>query len=290
MDTAATITVAATAPPSPAGGRDSPRGGGSGGGHGAAGGQGVQQPMVGVAHGSVYQPTHFGSRGGRGGGGTDGATCVPRGTHAGGVGGGVIALAATTRAEIDGVLTADGGDPEGGRGGGGAGGSIYIATVAFLGQGVLSVRGGRVPRSGNCSGGGGGGGRIAVHYNTSGFTGRADAHGGASERECGGAGTVLWHNNTDDTDALVVDNNNTCRPLSATIDYGDVGADSFRTWLFDDDRRSAHDFLQVELSGGAQLALAPNGKVATQKVMVAKSIGDKTGVFHIGPSQVNAGH
>ena len=76
--------------------------------------------------------------------------------------------------EIDGILTADGGDAISSGSGGGSGGSIYIVCDHMSGAGVISARGGK----GNDGGGGGGGGRISIDHGTQDFRGTTVADGG----------------------------------------------------------------------------------------------------------------
>lgn len=113
------------------------------------------------------------------------------------------------------MLAADGQNAHGARAGGGSGGSIHIATKAFKGLGLISVIGGSVPLTGTeCFGGGGSGGRVAIHFESDTYTGELYANGGASSLECGGAGTVIYHDTDDSNYKLVVDNKDTCTPLS----------------------------------------------------------------------------
>ena len=112
-----------------------------------------------VPYGSYHEPDQLGS-----GGGGDG----------GGQGGGAIKIIASATVEIDGILTADGGDATSGISGGGSGGSIFISCDHMDGAGVISARGGK----GFGGGGGGSGGRIAIHHKTQDFRGQAIADGG----------------------------------------------------------------------------------------------------------------
>lgn len=98
--------------------------GSSGGSHGGLGGQGSSTAAnySGLAHGSVHNPTAYGS-----GGGTDGSATLGRG-------GGVLELIATGYIEIDGEIRADGEDATETATGGGAGGSIYMSSSTFSGR------------------------------------------------------------------------------------------------------------------------------------------------------------
>ena len=279
IDAAGIVTSTGLAPNRHHGGVDIVMGGGSGGGHGAGGGQGENQTIVGPPHGSLYQPLEFGTKGGDG-------RKYP--VHVGGAGGGIVTLVGTSRVEIDGDVISDGDDAHGSRGGGGSGGSVYIRTTVFQGQGRVLVRGG----NGGGVGGGGGGGRIAIWYEQSEFTGSAVAHGGTSDVECGGAGTILWRSTTTNYNRLVVNNYDKCTPLIQRVDYSSLndtrrGRDSFHTWLFDSGNNHSHTFDEIELSGRAHLALyRQNSDDFDQTLYIGKTLGDKTGILHIGPQQV----
>ena len=286
IDAAGVVTSTGLAPNRHHGGINTVIGGGSGGGHGAGGGKGENQVIVGQPYGSLYQPKEFGTKGGDG-------TKAP--VHVGGTGGGIVTLVGTSRVEIDGDVISDGDDAHGSRGGGGSGGSVYIRTTVFQGQGRVLARGGSVPKGEhdeNSVGGGGGGGRIAIWYEQLQFTGSAVAHGGTSDVECGGAGTILWRNTTKKYNRLVVNNYDKCTPLNPTVAYSNLdgqhrGRDSFHTWLFDRGDNHSHTFDEVELSGKAHLALyRQNSDVFNQTLYIGKTLGDKTGILHIGPQQV----
>lgn len=89
----------------------------------------------------------------------------------------------------------------------------------------------------------------------------------------------------------MVDNNNLCSPREPKIDFGilgDVhrGEHSFHTWLYDPAGSHTHNFSQIYLSGRAHLALhRRNIDSFTQTIIIAKTSGDKSGMFHIGPQQ-----
>ena len=112
-----------------------------------------------VSYGSTAAPSHLGSGGGR--------SC-------GGRGGGAIQITANHKADIDGLISANGGDSTGMDCGGGSGGSIFITTDQFNGGGVIRAQGG----NGQGTGGGGGGGRISVIHNSASFSGETYAEGG----------------------------------------------------------------------------------------------------------------
>lgn len=89
----------------------------------------------------------------------------------------------------------------------------------------------------------------------------------------------------------MVDNNNLCSPREPKIDFGILGdihrgEHSFHTWLYDPTGSHTHNFSQIYLSGRAHLALhRRNIDSFTQNVIIAKTSGDKSGMFHIGPQQ-----
>ncbi|XP_053376792.1 adhesin BmaC autotransporter-like [Mercenaria mercenaria] len=141
-----------------------------------------------------------------------------------------------------------------------------------------------------CLGGGGAGGRVALHRAVDTFSGAILAHGGTGY-ECGGAGTVLRMNTTDNTKKLTVDNENVCTPQDSRVDWTQLsdthrGQLSFHTWLFDDPNSHDHVFEEVHLSGQAQLALyRKNGETFTQTITVKKTSGDKSAMWHVGSYQ-----
>ncbi len=269
--------------------------GGSGGGHGAGGGQGKFQEVVCAPFGSLYHPDSFGGHGGSGGGADPDNHCGVSSRQGGGSGGGIVQLYTDIETDISGDVIVDGDGSEGPRGAGGAGGSILIQTPTLKGRGQLLARGGSVSSDPTaCYGGGGSGGRITIHYSDSSlFLGSAVAHGGASLYECGGAGTILWHDLATDSYKLVVDNHDLCERLSDSIEYETLddlhqGQESFHTWLFDlDENTHSHRFDELHLGGKAHLALwRRNIDTFSQFVHVAKTLGDKSGIFHVGPNQV----
>ena len=101
-------------------------GGSSGAGHGGNGGTGQDQPRVGTAYGHVFEPKHFGCRGG--------------GT--GGLGGGVIKMKVSGKLKVDGTISANGAAGQQSYSGGGSGGSVWIETNLLQGYGRVQVNGG----------------------------------------------------------------------------------------------------------------------------------------------------
>lgn len=164
---------------------DDQRGGG-GGGYGGLGGAADRfHALSGTAYGSLTQPTDLGSGGGTANG------------NLGGGGGGKLRIAAGTL-QLDGIISADGGNGADSppsstfkiAGGGGAGGSVWLTVTNLFGSGAITANGG-ASFSTNRSGGGGGGGRVAVSYASTAFTGLVIAVGGTGLQR-GGAGTIVY--------------------------------------------------------------------------------------------------
>jgi hypothetical protein len=105
----------------------------------------------------------------------------------GGAGGGTIRLTVTGTLQMDGTISANGGNGSGTGGGGGSGGSIWLAVGTLSGAGSITANGGSGADS---VGGGGGGGIIYIPCNNNLFAGNASAYGGGGAN-WGGAGTVL---------------------------------------------------------------------------------------------------
>ncbi len=138
---------------------------GSGAGYGGKGGP--SGAAAGATYGSAIKPVDLGS----GGGYSRGSEYYHAG---GGPGGGAIMLNIQNSLTLNGTISANGGDGLSSDwvvGGGGSGGSIYAVATNLIGSGIVSANGGR----GTCAGGGG---RIAVYYQSSAFSGRAEAKGG----------------------------------------------------------------------------------------------------------------
>ncbi|KAI8481428.1 hypothetical protein Bbelb_408020, partial [Branchiostoma belcheri] len=254
--------------------------GASGGGHGGSGGQGVHShdySIVGPPYGSLYEPQDFGSPGG-----VSGLT-----SSSPGQGGGVITMVATGVVEIDGSLHADGTEPLYDLNGGGSGGSVYINTTTFKGTGLVSTNGGSSP-----SGGGGGGGRVAIHSANNTFSGVIQAFGGRSSYEVGGAGTILLRDTDAGQDTIIVDNEDRGQPRRPQIDFSVLddqqhkGEDSARTWLVPYEDQSSFTFKEMSIRRGAHLSLFNHTDGTQYNVRVNETSGDKTGMMHVGPSQI----
>ncbi|MDR3519414.1 MAG: DUF5011 domain-containing protein [Candidatus Pacebacteria bacterium] len=123
-------------------------------------------------YGSAIKPTDLGSGG-----------------HSSG--GGAIELNVSNTFTDDGTVSADGNISS-------SGGSIYVTAQNITGSGILQADGGNLFGSGYFQSPGGGG-RIAVYYQTSTFSGTAEAKGGcgsydSSTNSCAGDGTVGFFN------------------------------------------------------------------------------------------------
>ena len=149
----------------------------SGAGHGGIGGNSLGSYAIG---GSTYDSPTGPAVAGSGGGSS--SPLSP-----GGAGGGIVRLSVTGTLELDGVISANGGNGSGLAGGGGSGGSIWLSAGTFSGAGSVAANGGA---GANASGGGGGGGMIYISSANNVFTGSAAAYGGGGAN-WGGAGTVL---------------------------------------------------------------------------------------------------
>ncbi|KAL4199587.1 hypothetical protein AMTRI_Chr03g51930 [Amborella trichopoda] len=158
---------------------------GAGGGHGGRGAlclKGNHKSQEDVWGGDVYawstlsDPWSYGSKGG-----TTSAL-----EHFGGNGGGRVMINVKEIVEVNGSVTAEGG--EGGlKGGGGSGGSIIIYAFKLKGTGTVSAAGGR-------GWGGGGGGRISLHCYSMQEDVGVLVHGGESigcPGNAGAAGTIF---------------------------------------------------------------------------------------------------
>jgi hypothetical protein len=150
---------------------------GGGGGHGGYGGRSFGNYAAGGnTYDSMTSPSDPGS-----GGGTV-SSLSP-----GGPGGGVIRLTVTGALEMDGIISANGGNGSGDAGGGGSGGSIWLAVGTLAGAGSIAANGGN---GADALGGGGGGGMIYIPYNNNSFSGTVTAYGGGGAN-WGGAGTTI---------------------------------------------------------------------------------------------------
>ena len=160
----------------------------SGAGHSGYGAMGLSNVLGGITYDNIQEPQQQGSGGG--GYGT---------FSTGGTGGGFVELELTSGGalQVNGMISANGGNGSGIGGGGGSGGSIYLSAGTIYGSGSITANGG----SGALNiGGGGGGGYISLDStaqsktgsNT--FLGTISAYGGGGANY-GGAGTLYYRTN-----------------------------------------------------------------------------------------------
>jgi len=162
-----------------------------GGGHGGGGANGsLTNASGGTTYGSQTSPATYGS-----GGGTYPLYSV------GGAGGGAIRLNVSGILQVDGHISANGGNGSGTGGGGGSGGSVWLTTGILTGSGSIMANGGNGADS---IGGGGGGGRMAIYPAANLFGGAISAYGGGGAN-WGGAGTVFLQP-TGQNGQLILDN------------------------------------------------------------------------------------
>ena len=166
-----------------------------GGGYGGKGGNSNTNAALGGVSGNDTAANPSSSYSGSGGG-TYGTA------SSGGSGGGYFSLTVGGTLQLDGILSANGGNASGLGGGGGAGGGVYLNVGTFSGGGSVSVIGGNGVSN---IGGGGGGGRIAIYFNANNFTGALAAFGG-SGANYGGGGTIYLKTNSINHAQVIVDN------------------------------------------------------------------------------------
>jgi len=148
----------------------------SGAGHGGNGANSAGNYAVGgIAYDTATSPTGVGS-----GGGSYSTFSI------GGAGGGAFSLTVAGLLQIDGSISANGGNGAGSGGGGGSGGSIKLTAGTLAGAGSITANGGSGAGS---IGGGGAGGCIAVYPTTDLFSGVTSVYGGGGGN-WGAAGTL----------------------------------------------------------------------------------------------------
>ena len=204
---------------------------------------------------------------------------------------------------LDGEVTVNGKDAvKNSTYGGGSGGSVFIEAANFDGSGVILTNGGA---GGDSGGGGGSGGRIALHYNSSFFSGTIRSYGGRSNSEVGAAGTIYKKNIVAGYSVLEVSNQGERASKEAIDDYSDLQRDSARTWLIsssqpllsvalDDIDLGATVYQglvidEVRLGGLAHLAIEPDGsniRFHTFKKLYGTFEGGSFGFVHVGPNQL----
>ena len=163
---------------------------GGGGGYGGFGANGLTGATGGDSYGSVLQPTDLGS-----GGGTSKGVI-------GGSGGGALQIRVSNTLQLDGTISASGGDFLTEGGGGGSGGSLWLKVGTLSGTGTISANGGD---GDYFLGGGGSGGRIALYSTTNQFQGPITAWGGLGAF-VGGAGTIYSRASFASVGQVIVDN------------------------------------------------------------------------------------
>jgi hypothetical protein len=164
----------------------------SGAGHGGYGANSTgNYALGGNTYDSTTSPTSPGS-----GGGNYSPYSV------GGAGGGAIRFIVSGILQVDGRISANGGNGSGSGGGGGSGGSIWLTVGTLSGAGSITANGGN---GADAIGGGGGGGRISVGYTVNSFGGLISAYGGGGAN-WGGAGTVYLKANLQNYGQLILDN------------------------------------------------------------------------------------
>jgi hypothetical protein len=162
-----------------------------GAGHGGTGANGSStNASGGTTYGSQSSPTTYGSGGG-----------MYPSYSMGGAGGGAIRLNVSGFLQVDGRISANGGNGSGTGGGGGSGGSIWVTSGILTGSGSITANGGNGVA---LIGGGGGGGRIAIYPAANLFGGAISACGGGGTN-WGGAGTVFLQP-TGQNGQLILDN------------------------------------------------------------------------------------
>ena len=119
----------------------------------------------------------------------------------GGAGGGAIQLNVSGILQVDGRISANGGNGSGSGGGGGSGGNVGLTSGTLAGSGSITANGGNGADS---IGGGGGGGRMAIYPTANLFGGAISAYAGGGAN-WGGAGTVFLQP-TGQNGQLILDN------------------------------------------------------------------------------------
>ena len=249
--------------------------GSSGAGHGGSSGRGAGIDLTGQPYGSMSEPYMFGSAGG---GGTSG-----------GRGGGILRVNATGVIQIDGELSAVGGDAKGTAGGGGSGGSIWMHCNIFRGTGKVKANGGSQYSLGG-KGGGGAAGRIAIYmWANRTYYGSYEAHGGRASNggEPGGPGPIFLYHKYYNHSTLYVNNNGLKSDYVSQIsNYRDLSRDSFKAWILPELSESVLSFEEFQIYGNAHFAFTSKSAGGSESLYFHNMIGDRTGIVYIGPNQV----
>lgn len=159
--------------------------GAGGGGYGGAGAAGDGGVAGGPTYGLPTDPVLLGSGGG------DSSASVG---CAGGAGGGLVIISAPAGTlDLNGSITADGGNPicSAKTGGGGSGGSVKLVSDILTGSGgSINAKGGMPIGCTVDCGGSGGGGRIYLQYNSGDHSGISLSAAGGAGAYSGAAGTI----------------------------------------------------------------------------------------------------
>jgi hypothetical protein len=206
----------------------------------------------------------------------------------------VIWFNVTNIIQIDGLVTANGAEGKDGYSGGGSGGSVWMHCYIIKGRGSITVNGGR----GGTYAGGGAGGRTAVYFtkNTTfigKFLSRGASKGSAGNTEAGGPGTSFLYHLVHTHRTLLVDNGGQ-HPIKTRIsDYSDLSQDGGRAWILPEsglhdfaNKSHAFHFEELQIYGGAHLAIQTNPINRQISMFFKYMIGDRTGFIHIGQNQV----
>ncbi len=249
----------------------------SGAGHGGLGGNSISNTEAGgTAYDNQTSPTLPGS-----GGGGNSADSF------GGAGGACLALTASGLLQVDGIISANGGNGYGLGGGGGAGGGIYLSAATFSGAGIIRANGGS---GAGTYGGGGGGGIIAINPKANSFTGTISAYGGGGAN-WGGAGTIYVLSNGL-AQQFIIDNggqSGAATPIQSvssaaalTLRNGAVGYESLSLQNFASLLIGSNAFLVATniVSGGINMTLSGSATVQAGGGIVADSAGY---IFEEGP-------
>ena len=220
---------------------------GAGGGHGGQGGNASHIASSGATDDSITEPIGLGSGGGVG----------SFSSGAGGYGGGAVHITVLGTLNLDGSISANGGNAKAFSAfnvdGGGAGGSIYINTNNLNGSGGSLRAAGGDGGSNVRHSGGGGGGRIALHFTNDNYTGTfqsiqmlADAGvNTGSNGKPGGIGSVYVKDNGLNQEYFFFDNNNESSTTSYKVS-SDLTTDNLTI------RNGAH----LEIAPGVTLTVA----------------------------------
>eukprot|EP00729_Bicosta_minor_P001837 gene1837-20604_t len=213
-------------------------------------------------HGTLYEPTLSGARGGK----------SARG--AGGRGGGFVKLTVGETFTLDGSIKADAEDMP--AAGGGSGGSVWVTCKNMVGHtsGLISAVGADV----TFEAGPGAGGRIAVYaeeiWNT--FEGTMSATGGTAttdENRGGGPGSVYskeTYSSIHSHDKLDIDNSDHPWTTYFTLAEVDADGDKVVDYAFNEIHMHRHTALRVLPTTGPEASLK-----------VESVVGDRTGLIHV---------